>query len=145
MIAYPFDRRTGRDRRSGKDRRQMDTEMDVLTAQEQRREAFEAAENREEPRKDLSEVWNEKGEDLFARGEYERAKRAFSKAVEIKPEFALGWYNLAKAHSKKSEKDEAMTKLRRAMQLEPGYREKARTESFFKKFNGEKDFEKLIR
>ena len=144
MIAYPFDRRTGRDRRSGKDRRQMDTEIDVLTAQEQRREAFEAAENQEEPRKDLAEVWNHKGEALFARREYEGAKRAFAKAVEIKPEFAPGWYNLAKAYSQKGEKDQAMTKLRKAIKLEPGYREKAGTERVFKQFKGEKDFDKLI-
>jgi tetratricopeptide (TPR) repeat protein len=145
MIAYPFDRRSGQDRRSGKDRRQMENEMYVPSAQEERKESFEAAQNEEEPRKELAEVWNHKGENHLTRREYERAKQAFAKAVEIKPEFALGWYNLAKAHSQKGEKEQAMTKLKRAIRLDPGYREKARTENLFKKFKGEKEFDKLIR
>jgi tetratricopeptide (TPR) repeat protein len=145
MIAYPFDRRSGRDRRSGKDRRQMDNGMYGVPAQDEGRESFEGAENQEEPGKDLAEVWNHKGEDLFAHHEYDRAEHAFSKAVEINPEFARGWYNLAKAYSQKGEKDQAMTKLRKAIKLEPDYREIARTERVFKKFKGEKDFDKLIR
>jgi tetratricopeptide (TPR) repeat protein len=139
MIAYPFDRRRGLDRRSGKDRRQMDDGI-VPTAQEAgRREFFEEPENQEEPRKGLAEVWNHKGEDLFARREYDEAKH-----VEIKPEFAPGWYNLAKVHSQEGEKNQAMTNLKKAIELEPGYREKAKTESLFKKFKGEKDFDKLV-
>jgi tetratricopeptide (TPR) repeat protein len=145
MIAYPFDRRTGQDRRSGRDRRQMDNEMYVPSAREETKESFEAAQNEEEPRKELAEVWNRKGENHFTRREYERAKQAFAKAVEIKPEFALAWYNLAKVHSHEGEKEQAMTKLKRAIKLDPGCREKARTESFFKKFKGEKEFDKLIR
>jgi tetratricopeptide (TPR) repeat protein len=107
--------------------------------------AGQAVQDEEEPRKELAEVWNHKGENHLSRREYERAKRAFAKAVEIKPEFAQGWYNLAKAHSHKGEKGEAMAKLKRAIKLDPGYREKARTENLFKKLKGEKEFDRLIK
>jgi tetratricopeptide (TPR) repeat protein len=145
MIAYPFDRRTGGDRRSGKDRRQTDAGIVSTAQQAGRREFFEEPEDQGETRKGLAEVWNHKGEDLLARREYGEAKHAFAKAVEIKPEFALGWYNLAKVHSQEGEKDQAMTNLKKAIKLEPDYREKAKTESLFKKFKGEKDFDKLVR
>jgi tetratricopeptide (TPR) repeat protein len=145
MIAYPFDRRSGQERRSGKDRREMNAGT-ITTAQEAgRREFFEEPENQEESRKGLAEVWNHKGEDLFARREYDEAKHAFAKAVEIKPKFALGWYNLAKVHSQEGEKDRAMTSLKKAIELEPDCREMAKTESLFRKFKGEKDFDKLVR
>jgi tetratricopeptide (TPR) repeat protein len=145
MIAYPFDRRSGQNRRSGKDRRQMDNEMYVPRVPEETKESFEAAQDEEEPRKELAEVWNHKGENHLTRREYERAKRAFVKAVEIKPEFARGWYNLAKAHSLKGEKEEAVAKLKKAIKLDPGYREKAKTENLFKKLKGEKEFDRLIK
>jgi tetratricopeptide (TPR) repeat protein len=145
VIAYPFDRRNGQDRRSGKDRRQMDDEMYVPAVPGETKESFEAVQDEEEPRKELAEVWNHKGENHLSRREYERAKRAFAKAVEIKPEFAQGWYNLAKAHSHKGEKGEAMAKLKRAIKLDHGYREKARTENLFKKLKGEKEFDRLIK
>jgi tetratricopeptide (TPR) repeat protein len=96
-------------------------------------------------RKELAEVWNHKGENHLTRREFERAKHAFAKAVEINPGFALAWYNLSKAHSHKGEKEQVMTKLRRAIKLDPGYKEKARTENLFKKLRGEKEFDRLIR
>jgi tetratricopeptide (TPR) repeat protein len=145
MIAYPFDRRSGQDRRSGKDRRQVDSEMYDPGVPEETKESFDAAQNEEEPRKELAEVWNHKGENHLTRREFERAKHAFAKAVEINPGFALAWYNLSKAHSHKGEKEQVMTKLRRAIKLDPGYKEKARTENLFKKLRGEKEFDRLIR
>jgi tetratricopeptide (TPR) repeat protein len=145
MIAYPFDRRTGSDRRSGKDRRQAENGMYVPPAEEQVGESASPAAKQAEPRMELSEVWNRKGEDLFGQGEYDKAKHAFTQAVQIKPEFALGWYNLAKVHAHKGERDQAVKKLKKAVKLEPVYNERVKTENLFKKLRGEKEFDKLLK
>jgi hypothetical protein len=44
----------------------------------------------------------------------------------------------------KSEKEGALSRLRKAIELEPGYKEKARTQSYFKKLKGDADFERLV-
>jgi tetratricopeptide (TPR) repeat protein len=99
----------------------------------------------EEPRRELAEVWNEKGEDLLNRRDVGNAKRAFNKAAEIKPEFAVAWYNLARANCARGEKEEAIANLKTAIKLDPGIKEKLRTETLFKKLKSEKEFEKICR
>ena len=145
MIAYPFDRRTGRDRRSGIDRRQSGNGMNGPSEREDTRESGEDPANHEEPRRELADVWNDKGQELFNRREYESAQHAFRKAIKIKPEFTIAWYNLSKAHCINGEKEEAIASLKKAVKLEPNFKEKVRTESLFKRLKGEKDFEKLIK
>jgi hypothetical protein len=44
----------------------------------------------------------------------------------------------------KNEKEGALSRLRKAIELEPGYKEKARTQSYFKKLKDDADFERLI-
>jgi tetratricopeptide (TPR) repeat protein len=145
MIAYPFDRRTGRDRRSGKDRRDLDAESYSNSVGEEARESLGLPGTYEEPRREFAEVWNEKGEDLLNRRDVGNAKRAFNKATQLKPEFAVAWYNLARANCAKGEKEEAIANLKTAMKLEPSIKEKLKTESLFKKLKSEKEFEKICR
>ena len=145
MIAHPFDRRTGRDRRSGRDRRDLVGESYSNSVGEDARESLGFPGTSEEPRRELAEVWNEKGEGLLNRRDVVNAKRAFNKAAEISPEFAVAWYNLARANCVQGEKEEAIVNLKTAIKLEPGIKEKLRTESFFKKLKSEKEFEKICR
>jgi tetratricopeptide (TPR) repeat protein len=145
MIAYPFDRRAGRDRRSGKDRRNVGSESYSNSGGEEGREPSDLPATNEEPRRELAEVWNAKGEDLLNRRDLGNAKHAFNKAAEIKPEFAVAWYNLARANCAKGEKEEAIANLKTAIRIEPGIKEKIRAESFFKKLKNEKEFGKIFR
>ena len=145
MIAHPFDRRTGRDRRSGRDRRDLVGESYSNSVGGEIRETMGPPGTYEEPRRELAEVWNEKGEDLLNRRDVGNAKRAFNKAAEIKPEFAAAWYNLARVHCVTGEKEEAIANLKTAIKLEPGIKEKLRTESFFKKLKSEKEFERICK
>ena len=145
MIAYPFDRRTGRDRRLGKDRRNIGAESYSNSVGEEGKEPSDLPATYEEPRRELAEVWNAKGEDLLNLRDLGNAKHAFNKDAEIKPEFAVAWYNLAKANCAKGEKEEAIANLKTAIKLEPGIKEKIRTESFFKKLKSEKEFGKIFR
>ena len=145
MIAHPFDRRTGRDRRTGKDRRNSGTESYFNSVEEEAKESMDLPVMHEEPRRELAEVWNAKGEDLFNRRDLGNAKHAFHKAAEIKPEFAVAWYNLARANYAKGEKEEAIANLKTAVRLDPTVKEKIRAESFFKRLKGDKEFEKIWR
>ena len=48
------------------------------------------------------------------------------------------------AESLKGEKGEALSRLAKAVDMAPEYKEKAKTHSAFKKYRGDGDFEKLI-
>jgi tetratricopeptide (TPR) repeat protein len=135
MSPYPYERRSGRDRRSGADRRKLGEEMD------EERSQGKAAQMRPH----LGDFWNRKGKDLFRTHRYPEAKDALLNAVKIKPELADAWYAIACIESMKSEKEWALRRLRKAIELEPGYKEKARTQTYFKKLNGDADFERLVK
>ena len=104
----------------------------------------EAEERAAQMRLHLGDLWNHRGKELFRTHRYPEAKEALLKAVEIKPELADAWYVIACIESMKSEKEGALSRLRKAIELEPGFKEKARTQSYFKKLKGDVDFERLV-
>jgi tetratricopeptide (TPR) repeat protein len=142
MVSFPYERRSGRDRRSGGDRRQLDRRQD--RDGEERDEYEEDEERAAEMTAHLGEVWHGKGKDLFDKHKYEDAKKALNKAVEIRPDLADAWFLLACVDSLKGEKSKALSLLAKAVESEPGYREKAKAHSAFKKYRGDGDFEKII-
>jgi tetratricopeptide (TPR) repeat protein len=109
------------------------------------REPVEVSLNKEEPRRELADVWNDKGLELLGRREYESAQHAFAKAVAIKPEFTVAWYNMARVHCHKGKKEEAIGSLKRAIKLDPDLKAKIKAESLFRRLRGEKEFEKLFK
>jgi tetratricopeptide (TPR) repeat protein len=143
MAPYPYERRSGRDRRSGDDRRKIG-EGSSFPFSDAEMDPEESEEKAAQMRLHLGDLWNHKGKELFRTHRYPDAKEALLKAVEIKPELADAWYVIACIESIRSEKEGAISRLRKAIELEPAYREKARTQSYFKKLKGDADFEKLI-
>ena len=53
------------------------------------------------------------------KGDYKSAPSKFKKAVEIKPDFELGWYRLGWAYDEIGKKEEAETALSKALALAP--------------------------
>jgi tetratricopeptide (TPR) repeat protein len=143
MFPYPYERRSGRDRRSGADRRNIGDGASLPFSDEEM-DPEEAEEKAAQKRLHLGDLWNHKGKELFRTHRYPEAKGALLKAVEIKPQLADAWYVIACIESMKSEKDGALSRLRKAIELEPGFKEKARTQSYFKKLKGDVDFERLV-
>jgi tetratricopeptide (TPR) repeat protein len=125
------------------DRRQIDRR--APRDEEERDEFEEDPERAAEMTAHLGEVWHGKGKDLFDRHEYEDARRALKMAVEIRPDIAAAWFLLASIESMKGEEGKALSLLGRAVQLEPHYKEKARTHSAFKKYRGDADFDKMTK
>jgi tetratricopeptide (TPR) repeat protein len=142
MVSFPYERRRGRDRRSGGDRRQLDRRQPQEG--EERDEYEEDRERAEEMTAHLGEVWHGKGKDLFDKHKYEDARKAFEKAVEIKPDIAEAWFLLACIDSIKGEKGKAFSLLARAVEIEPDFREEAKAHSAFKKYRGDGEFERII-
>jgi tetratricopeptide (TPR) repeat protein len=143
MFPYPYERRSGRDRRSGADRRRIG-EGSSFSFSDEEMDQEEAEERAAQMRLHLGDLWKHKGKELFRTHRYPDAKEALLKAVEIKPELADAWYVIACIESMKSEKEAALSRLRKAIELEPAYKEKARTQSYFKKLKGDADFERLV-
>jgi len=144
MFPYPYERRSGRDRRCGADRRKIGEEDSSFSLDNEEVSEEESEEKAAQMRLHLGDLWNHKGKELFRTHRYPEAKEALLKAVEIRPELADAWYVVACIESMKNEKDGALSRLRKAIELEPGYKEKARTQSYFKKLKGDADFERLI-
>ncbi|MEJ2724236.1 MAG: tetratricopeptide repeat protein [Deltaproteobacteria bacterium] len=140
----PFkERRSGEDRRSGNDRRQP-SDSTAGSAGMKTTQSRGVATPKVPLKKDLSDVWNDKGKELLKLNAYDEAMKAFRMAVEIKPKHAEACYNLASVCSFKGEIDEALSRLKRAIEIDPGFKEKAKVNRYFKKLADKKEFRKLI-
>ena len=144
MFPYPYDRRSGRDRRSGADRRNLSEGASFPFGDEETNQE-EAEEKAAQMSLHLGDLWNHRGKELFRTHRYMEAKEALLKASEINPHLADVWYVIACIESMKGEKQEALLKLREALELDPAFKEKARTQSYFRKLKGDEDFERLVR
>lgn len=143
MFPYPYERRSGRDRRSGDDRRRIGEDGSFAFGEEEM-DREESEEKALQMRLHLGDLWNHKGKELFRTHRYPEAKEALLKAVEIRPELADAWYVMACIESMKGEKEGALSRLRKAIELEPSYKEKARNHNCFKKMKSDVDFERLV-
>ncbi|MBN2032839.1 MAG: tetratricopeptide repeat protein [Deltaproteobacteria bacterium] len=143
MVSFSHERRSGRDRRSGGDRRQLD--------RRQPRESEESYTYEEDPEKvvemtaHLGEVWYAKGRDLFDRNEHEDAEKAFKKALDIRPDIGGAWFLLACIESSRGRKNESLSMLAKAVELEPEYKDKAKSHTSFRKVGDDGDFLKIVR
>lgn len=54
-------------------------------------------------------------------GDYERARKAFGRAIQINVQSPRGWYNLGVAHQMAGDPDAARTCYERALALDPSY------------------------
>jgi tetratricopeptide (TPR) repeat protein len=68
-----------------------------------------------------SEDYFNRGVDLYQRGEYESALKAFDKAIELKPKFAEAWNSKGVILSNLGRYDEALKAFDEAMELKPKF------------------------
>ena len=77
-------------------------------------------------------------------GRYEDALQAYEKALELNPKSANAWFNMACSHSLKGNKDRALVWLRKAIDVDSSYKEKAKTDGDFQSLWADPDFKKLV-
>ncbi len=80
---------------------------------------------------DFHEAWDNMGVTYWHKGEHDRAIKCHQKALAIKPDYGSTWFNLACACSLTGNARLAVEHLARAIELDGGYREKAKTDSDF--------------
>jgi len=90
------------------------------------------------------EAWNYLGAIYDTRGDYKESIECFKKAVKIKDDLHKSWYNLARSYAKERKENEVYPNLRKAIELEPQYREIARKEPAFLFLFNSKKFRILV-
>ncbi len=86
----------------------------------------------------------EKGIALTRLGRYDEALTALEKAMELEPNDALVRYKLARFYSIKENKEKWFSNLKKAIELDKSYKEKAKTDKDFEKLWDDADFKKLV-
>jgi len=77
-------------------------------------------------------------------GDPRKAIECYNQALEINPEDPNMWYNKACNESLMNKKSEALTYLKRAVELDPEYKELAKSDKDFHNLWDERDFKDII-
>ena len=77
-------------------------------------------------------------------GRVDEALKASEKAIELKPDNENALYNNACINSLKGNKEKVLSVLKRAIELDKSYKEKAKKDKDFKKLRDDDDFKKLV-
>lgn len=84
-------------------------------------EAIEALLKAAEADPESFETWSYMGAAYSRLADYENARKAFGRAIQINVNSPRAWYNLGVAHQMAGDEDAARTCYDRAVQLDPGY------------------------
>ena len=90
------------------------------------------------------EAWYYRGDALYNLGRYEETIASFDRALAIKPDDDLAWYNKACCYALQGDVNRSMENLQKAIELNPEYREDAKTDSDFDRIRENKRFQEII-
>jgi tetratricopeptide (TPR) repeat protein len=107
-------------------------------------EAIEKYRKAIELRPDNAEAYNNWGFTLLRLGMYEEAIDKLKKSTTLKANDAYPWRNMARVYSLQHKKMEQLENLRRAIELEPAFKQEAKKDEDFKNLWEDKDFKKLV-
>ena len=65
--------------------------------------------------------YTSRGNDFFYKSEYEKALKAYDKAIELDPNYAMAWFNKGTALGKLSRHEKALKAYDKAIELDPNY------------------------
>lgn len=75
---------------------------------------------------------------------YDDAMLALDKAIKADSTMSNAWYNKANIFAIQNDKENMLTNLRRAIDLDPGNKNIARTDKYFDGFREDEEFKKLL-
>jgi tetratricopeptide (TPR) repeat protein len=116
---------------------------DVLRELGNSNEAIKAYEKSIEINPQSVDAWNNKELALRNLKRYNEALEAYDKAIEINPQDSIAWYNRACMYYLINNKDQSILNLKKAINLDSWYKEKAQTDDGFKGLRMNEQFKKL--
>jgi tetratricopeptide (TPR) repeat protein len=116
----------------------------VLTTMENYKEAFNAFDKATLLDPKRPDVWGMKAGVLAKTGNFDEALVAANRGLEIAPNDPTGIYNRACIYSLKGDKTNALADLKKAISMNPSFKDYARQDEDFKKLYEDEDFKKLI-
>ncbi len=75
---------------------------------------------------------------------YYSALESLEKAIELKPDYAEAWFNRACLYALKGERENALSDLRRAIELDSSLKERAKKDKDFEALWDDEEFRKLV-
>jgi len=75
---------------------------------------------------------------------YYSVLESLEKAIELKPDDAGAWFNRACLYALKGERENALSDLRRAIELDSSFKEKAKKDKDFEALWDDEEFKKLV-
>ena len=78
-------------------------------------------------------------------GKYEEAIKFYNEELKMNPNYSKAWYNKACALSLMKNKNEMHINLKRAIELDKKYKEKASKDEDFKCYCNDPDFMELVK
>ncbi len=97
----------------------------------------------------LQKVTNGLGEfegqpEAILRLEGEEALSDFDKAIELKPDYPEAWFNKACLYGLNGNAKLAIQNLKKSIEINAIYRERAKTDSYFDNIRNDQEFKQLI-
>lgn len=90
------------------------------------------------------DAWGNKGASLVSLKKYDEAAECYDKSLEIDANFSRAWYNKACLESLRSNKEDSIKFLKKAISLEKTYNNDAKTDEDFDNIRNSKQFKELI-
>ena len=115
----------------------------VLYAMEKYEEAFKAYDKATSLNPNRPDVWGMKAGALSEMGKFDDAIIAANKGLELAPNNPTGIYNRACIYSLKGDKANALADLKKAISMNPSFKEYARKDEDFKSLYDDEEFKKL--
>lgn len=106
-------------------------------------EAIKDYEKAIELKPDNAEAWSNKGVAFGKLNRLEEALKAHDKSIELRPDCARCWYNRACIYSLKSDKENTLANLSKAIKLDAKYKENAKKDEDFKNLWTDSEFKKI--
>ena len=116
----------------------------VLHELKQYDKAIDSYEQALKHKPDLYEAWYNRGNVLAELERYNDAIDSYEQALKHKPGLYEAWYNKARCYGLQGKVEEAIKNLQQAIELDPKYREMAKTDADFDLIRGDDRFQALI-
>jgi tetratricopeptide (TPR) repeat protein len=107
-------------------------------------EAFKSHERAVEIKPNNHKAWDKRGCILIKLNRYEEAVLSFDRTLEISLDKANPWYNQSCYFALHDELDKTLEYLKKAIELDPKYKELAKTDTDFDNIRQEQRFQSLI-